>query len=113
MIAGGAEATLSPMAFAGFCANKAMSTNDEPEKAKPPFDMERDGFVMGEGAGIVILESLDHALARGAEIIAELAGYGMSGDAYHLTAPAPEGEGAARAMKRALKDAGLEPEEVD
>lgn len=113
MIAGGAEATVSPMAFAGFCANKAMTTrNDEPEKASRPFDKERDGFVMGEGAGIVVLESLDHALSRGAEIFAEVAGYGMSGDAYHLTAPAPDGEGAARAMKWALKDAGLEPEEI-
>jgi 3-oxoacyl-[acyl-carrier-protein] synthase II len=113
MLAGGTEATVSPMAFAGFCASKAMSTrNDEPEKASRPFDKERDGFVMGEGAGVLILESEEHARARGAEIIAEVAGYGMSGDAYHLTQPAPEGEGAARAMKRALTDAGLKPEEV-
>ncbi|PTX61255.1 3-oxoacyl-[acyl-carrier-protein] synthase II [Melghirimyces profundicolus] len=113
MIAGGTEATITPMAFAGFCANQAMSRrNDEPEKASRPFDRERDGFVMGEGAGILILESLEHARARGAEIIAEVAGYGMSGDAHHLTAPAPEGEGAARAMKRALNDAGLNSEDV-
>ncbi|MDA8352685.1 MAG: beta-ketoacyl-ACP synthase II [Firmicutes bacterium] len=113
MIAGGSEATITPIAFAGFSANQAMSRrNDEPEKASRPFDRERDGFVMGEGAGILVLESLDHALARDAEIIAEVAGYGMSGDAHHLTAPAPEGEGAARSMKRALKDAGLELEEV-
>src|SRR5699024_10084521 len=113
MIAGGSEATITPIAFAGFSANQAMSRrNDEPEKASRPFDRERDGSVMGEGAGILVLESLDHALARDAEIIAEVAGYGMSGDAHHLTAPAPEGEGAARSMKRALKDAGLELEEV-
>ncbi|MDR6227270.1 beta-ketoacyl-ACP synthase II [Desmospora profundinema] len=113
MLAGGAEATISPMAFAGFCAAKAMSTrNDEPEKASRPFTKDRDGFVMGEGSGVLILESEEHARARGATIIAEVAGYGMSGDAYHLTHPAPEGEGAARSMKRALEDAGLKPEEV-
>ncbi|MDQ0337537.1 3-oxoacyl-[acyl-carrier-protein] synthase II [Caldalkalibacillus uzonensis] len=114
MIAGGTEATITPLAFAGFNANKALSTrNDEPEKASRPFDKDRDGFVMGEGAGIVILESLDHALKRGASIIAEVVGYGMTGDAYHITSPAPEGEGAARAMAMALKDARLNPEEVD
>lgn len=114
MIAGGAEATLSPMAFAGFCSARAMSTrNEEPQKASRPFDKERDGFVMGEGAGILILESLEHAEKRGASIIAEVAGYGMSSDAYHLTAPAPEGEGASRAMQQALQDAGLAPEEID
>jgi 3-oxoacyl-[acyl-carrier-protein] synthase II len=114
MIAGGSEATIRPLAFAGFSSMKAMSTrNDEPTKASRPFDLNRDGFVMGEGAGILILESLEHAKKRGAKIIAELVGYGMSGDAYHLTAPAPEGEGAARAMREALDDAGLNPEDVD
>lgn len=113
MIAGGAEATITPMAFAGFCSAKAMSTrNDEPEKASRPFAKDRDGFVMGEGSGIVILESEEHARARGANIIAEVAGYGMSGDAFHLTSPAPEGEGAARSMKRALADAGLQPQAI-
>jgi 3-oxoacyl-[acyl-carrier-protein] synthase II len=114
MIAGGSEATIRPLAFAGFSSMKAMSTrNDEPTKASRPFDLNRDGFVMGEGAGILILESLEHAKKRGAKIIAEVVGYGMSGDAYHLTAPAPEGEGAARAMREALDDAGLNPEDVD
>lgn len=91
-----------------------MSThNEEPEKASRPFDAKRDGFVMGEGAGVVILESLDHALARGANIIAEVIGYGMSGDAYHLTSPAPDGEGATRSMQQAMADAGIEPTDVD
>ncbi|SDW01146.1 3-oxoacyl-[acyl-carrier-protein] synthase II [Marininema mesophilum] len=113
MIAGGTEATITPMAFAGFCSAKAMSThNDEPQKASRPFDKERDGFVMGEGAGILILETLDHALSRGAKIYAEVVGYGMTGDAHHLTAPAPEGEGAGRAMKSALASAGLSPEDI-
>lgn len=114
MIAGGTEATIGPMAMAGFCSMKAMSTrNDEPQKASRPFDKMRDGFVMGEGAGIAILETLTHAQARGATIYCELAGYGATADAYHLTAPAEDGEGAARAMTIALEDAGLPPESVD
>lgn len=114
MLAGGAEATITPIAFAGFSSMKALSTsrNDEPTKASRPFDRDRDGFVMGEGAGVVLLERLEHARARGARIYAEMVGYGMSGDAYHLTSPAPEGEGAARCMKRALVDAALQPEDV-
>lgn len=114
MVAGGTEAAVSPAAVAGFCAMKAMSTrNDEPEKASRPFDLERSGFIMGEGAGVVILESLDHALARGAKIYAEIAGYGVSADAYHITAPAPEGVQAAKCMKMAIADSGLEPAAVD
>ncbi|MDF2927667.1 MAG: beta-ketoacyl-acyl-carrier-protein synthase [Paenibacillaceae bacterium] len=114
MICGGAEATISQMGMAGFCALRAMSTrNDEPERASRPFDAERDGFVMGEGAGIVILESLEHALKRGARIYAEVAGYGMSADAHHMTDPAPGGEGAARCMVKAIKDAGIAPRDVD
>ncbi|MDF2683423.1 MAG: fabF [Brevibacillus sp.] len=114
MIAGGAEATVRPMAFAGFCSAKAMSTrNDEPQKASRPFDSDRDGFVMGEGAGVVILEELEHAKKRGATIIAEVIGYGMSADAHHITSPSPGGEGAARCMTNALKDAGIDPTEVD
>jgi 3-oxoacyl-[acyl-carrier-protein] synthase II len=114
MIAGGTEATIRPTGLAGFNSARALSTrNDEPERASRPFDAERDGFVMGEGAGVVILESLDHALKRGATIIAEVVGYGMSGDAFHLTSPAPEGEGASRSMVEALKDANLEPSTVD
>jgi len=113
MITGGAEATVTPMAIGGFANMKALSErNDSPETASRPFDATRDGFVMGEGAGILILEELEHALKRGATIYAEIVGYGATGDAYHLTAPAPDGEGAQRAMKRALKDAGLEPKDI-
>ncbi|WP_281887696.1 beta-ketoacyl-ACP synthase II [Paenibacillus sp. YYML68] len=112
MICGGAEATISPTGVAGFCALRAMSTrNDEPEKASRPFDVNRDGFVMGEGAGIMILESLEHAQQRGAHIYAEVIGYGMSGDAYHMTDPDPDG--AARCMVKAVKDANIAFEEID
>jgi 3-oxoacyl-[acyl-carrier-protein] synthase II len=113
MITGGAEATVTPMAIGGFANMKALSErNESPETASRPFDATRDGFVMGEGAGILIIEELEHALKRGATIYAEIVGYGATGDAYHLTAPAPDGEGAQRAMKRALKDAGLEPKDI-
>jgi 3-oxoacyl-[acyl-carrier-protein] synthase II len=113
MISGGAEATVTPMAIGGFANMKALSErNDSPETASRPFDATRDGFVMGEGAGVVILEELQHALRRGARIHAEVVGYGATGDAYHLTAPAPDGEGAQRAMKRAMNDAGLRPEDI-
>lgn len=113
MFAGGAESPITPLGMAGFCALKALSErNDAPEKASRPFDARRDGFVMGEGAGIVILEDLEHALARRARIYAEVAGYGMTSDAYHVTAPAPDGDGAARVMLRALADAGARPEDV-
>lgn len=113
MITGGAEATVTPMAIGGFTNMKALSErNDEIETASRPFDATRDGFVMGEGSAIVILEEREHALARGARIYAEVAGYGATGDAYHLTAPAPDGEGAQRAMRRAMFDAGLTPEMV-
>jgi len=114
VIAGGVEATITPLAVGGFNAMKALSTrNDEPEKASRPFDKDRDGFVIGEGSGIIILEELQQALDRGAKIYAEIIGYGLTGDAYHITAPAPEGEGAARCMAMALKSAEIEPEEVD
>jgi 3-oxoacyl-[acyl-carrier-protein] synthase II len=113
MIAGGSEATVTPMALAGFSNMKALSTrNDEPQRASRPFDMERDGFVIGEGAGVLVLETEEHARRRGATPLCELAGYGASGDAYHMTAPCVDGEGAARAMKRALDDAGLAPADV-
>ncbi|MBR0324573.1 MAG: beta-ketoacyl-ACP synthase II [Selenomonadales bacterium] len=114
MLAGGTEAPISPAALAGFGSMKALSTrNDEPERASRPFDKDRDGFVMGEGAGVIVLESLEHALARGAHIYAELAGYAYNSDAYHITAPAPGGVMAAKAMRQALKDGGIEPNEVD
>ena len=114
MIAGGSEAAITRLGVSGFCAMKALSTrNDEPDKASRPFDKMRDGFVMGEGAGVVVLESLEHARERKAHIYGEIVGYGMSGDAHHITAPSPEGEGAARSMNLALHDAGLEPGEVD
>ena len=113
MICGGSEAAVTPMAIAGFANMKALSErNESPETASRPFDKTRDGFVMGEGAGVVVLEELEHALKRGARIYAEVGGYGATGDAYHLTAPAPDGEGAQRAMKRALNDAGLTPADV-
>jgi len=113
MIAGGTEAAVTPMAVAGFGSMKALSTrNDDPEKASRPFDAERDGFVIGEGAGILILEALDHAVARGARIYAEVVGYGLTGDAYHMTAPAEDGDGPYRAMKMALETAGVAPQAV-
>ncbi|EAD0635241.1 beta-ketoacyl-ACP synthase II [Listeria monocytogenes] len=113
MITGGAEAPITKMSLAGFTANKALSLNPDPETACRPFDKDRDGFIIGEGAGIVILEEYEHAKARGAKIYAEIVGYGATGDAYHITAPAPNGEGAARAMKMAIDDAGLAPDKVD
>ena len=113
MIAGGAEAMIVPLTIAGFCSMKAMSTrNDEPAKASRPFDAGRDGFVCGEGAGIVILESLEHAVRRDARIYAEVVGYGLTGDAHHMTAPDPEGDGATRAMQMALRDASVDPSVV-
>jgi 3-oxoacyl-[acyl-carrier-protein] synthase II len=113
MVAGGSEAAVTPMSIGGFSAMKALSTrNDDPAGASRPFDAERDGFVLGEGAGIVVLESEEHARARGARAYAELAGLGMTADAYHITAPAPGGEGAARAMRLAIAEAGLAPEDV-
>ncbi|MEM1060226.1 MAG: beta-ketoacyl-ACP synthase II [Verrucomicrobiota bacterium] len=114
MIAGGSEAACSPLGMSGFAAMKALSTrNDEPEKASRPFDQDRDGFVMGEGAGIVVIEELEHAQARGADILAEITGYGINADAYHMTSPIPDGEGASDAMNIALGHAGLAPEQID
>ena len=114
MICGGAEGAITPMSVGGFAAMRALSTrNDEPERASRPFDRDRDGFVVGEGAGILILEELDFALRRGAPILAEVVGYGMSGDAFHITAPAEDADGAVRVMRKALSDAQVKPEQVD
>ncbi len=114
MIAGGTESVITPLGVGGFTAMKALSTrNDEPEKASRPFDRDRDGFVMGEGAGILILEEIRHALNRGARIYAEIIGYGMTGDAYHITSPSMDGDGAARCMHAALMDGGIRPEEMN
>lgn len=115
MVCGGSEAAVTHMGFGGFCALKALATayNDRPEKASRPFDKNRDGFVMGEGAGVVILEEMDHAIKRNAPIYCEMVGYGMSGDAYHMTAPEPSGDGGIRCMTASLKDAGVKPEEID
>ncbi|MCY6485279.1 beta-ketoacyl-ACP synthase II [Clostridium aestuarii] len=112
IIAGGTEASITPLAVAGFTSLTALSTNSDPNRASIPFDKERDGFVMGEGAGILILESLEHAQERNAKIYAEIVGYGATGDAYHMTSPAPGGEGAARAIKIAMQDADIKPEEI-
>lgn len=114
MITGGSEVVVTPLALGGFCSMRALSTrNEEPEKASRPFEMDRDGFIMGEGAGILILEEMNQALERGADIYVEVAGYGMSGDAYHVSAPDPEGEGAMACMSMALGDAGFEAEDID
>lgn len=113
MVAGGTESAITPLGMAGFAVLTALSTNDDPETASRPFDKDRDGFVMGEGAGIVVLESLEHAQKRGAKILAEVVGYGGSNDAFHITSPAEDGSGAAYAMEMALKDAGIAPEKID
>lgn len=114
MLTGGSEASVTLTSVAGFCAAKALSTrNDEPERASRPFDGDRDGFVLGEGSVVFVIEEMQHAIARKAKIYAEIAGFGMSGDAYHMTAPAPDGNGAARSMKAALADAGISPSDID
>ena len=114
IITGGAEAVIAPLAVGGFCSMRALSTrNDEPEKASRPFDLDRDGFVIGEGAGILVLEELNQALERGAKIYAEVGGYGLSGDAYHVSQPEPEGEGAISCMRMAIESGGLKPEDID
>jgi 3-oxoacyl-[acyl-carrier-protein] synthase II len=114
MVCGGSEAAITPLAYAGFCSMKAMSTNNEnPQRASRPFDLNRDGFIMGEGAGILVIESLEHALARGARIYCELAGYAATCDAYHITSPDPDGKGLSLAMTRALNDARVAPQEID
>ena len=114
MLAGGSEAAITPLGVGGFCAMRALSTrNDEPERASRPFDKDRDGFVMGEGAGVLVLEELEHARRRGAKIYCEIVGYGMSGDAYHITAPCEDGDGAVRVMRNTLRDAGIAPSDVD
>jgi 3-oxoacyl-[acyl-carrier-protein] synthase II len=114
MICGGTEACITPMGIGGFAAMRALSTrNDEPQRASRPWDLNRDGFVVGEGSGILVLEELDHAVRRGARIMAEIIGYGMSADAFHVTSPPPDGEGAFRVMRNALRDAGLQPEQIE
>jgi 3-oxoacyl-[acyl-carrier-protein] synthase II len=112
MVAGGSEAAITPLSFAGFCANKAMTTNEDPMTACRPFDKDRDGFIMGEGSGILVIEDLEHALNRGANILGEIVGYGCTCDAYHIAAPHPEGIGGIRSMQLAIKDAGIKPEEI-